>query len=341
MMWFLVLVVFIIFMFLFYASVEKDKSDNEKRIKEDYNVSSRKYLKLTASNARTVIKQIHDIFESNKEKTSHIVYKDMKIKTGSNSVGTCYEGEHIGLSIFPENSDKWIVISHGVNLHGQTYFKCELISRNYRERELSLGCFHDLRTDQQVFNFLQDFVAGYSLEQSLDFKINKELERYRSKVNKTKGYISLDCTSVYYKGWLSLDNDRYYMEDDHSIYDMHNNWKGYCRYFDKEKEAFYNIIKDIISIETCEDPYKTHWKYFLELKMKAKKQREVDCHKYVDDILQKQIAYNDLQINYQMLPSAPITDVESFRNFCKVVHDDAKYEDYEIQNYLLLKKSMQ
>lgn len=91
----------------------------------------------------------------------------------------------------------------------------------------------------------------------------------------------------------------------------------------------------------CEDPHKTHWEYFLKLEMLAKKQREVDCHKYVDEILQKQITYNDLNLQYQMLPSAPIIDVESFRNFCKVVHEDAKYEDYEIQNYLLLKKSMQ
>ena len=90
---------------------------------------------------------------------------------------------------------------------------------------------------------------------------------------------------------------------------------------------------------SCEDPHKTHWEYFLKLEMLAKKQREVDCHKYVDTILHKQITYNDLNLQYQMLPSAPITDVESFRNFCKVVHEDTKYEDYEIQNYLLLKRS--
>ena len=341
MMWFLVLVGFILFMFLFYAVVEKDKSDNDKTVKEDCSVSNQKYLKFTVGNARTVIKQIHDIFESDKEIASHIVYKDMKIKTGSNSVGTCYEGEHIRLSIFPENSDKWIVISHGVNLHGQTYFKCELISRNYCERELRLGCFHELRTDQQVFNFIQDFVAGYSLEQSLDFKIDKELERYMSKLNRVEDYLTSSYCSVKYTGWLSLDNGKYFMEADHSIYDMSNNWKDCCRYYDKEKEAFYNIVKDVTSIEACEDPHKTHWKYFLEVEMKTKKQREIDCHKYVDEVLQKQVDYNDLQLQYEMLPSAPITDVESFRNFCKVVHEDNKYEDYEIQNYLLLKKSMQ
>lgn len=341
MMWFLVLVGFIFFMFLFYAAVEKDKSDNQKTNKEDCNVSNQKYLKFTVSNARTVIKQIHDIFESNKETASHIVYKDMKIKTNSTSMDTRYEGEHIKLSLFPENSDKWIAISHGENYRGGKYFKCELISSIGCFREPHLDCFSELKTDQQIFNFLQDFVAGYSSEQSLDFKIDKELERNRSKLNCVEYYIASGCSSVEYNGWLSLDNDKYFMEKDHSIYDMSDKWKGYCRYYEKDKEAFYNIIKDSTSIEACEDPHKTHWEYFLEQKMLAKKQREIDCHKYVDGILQKQITYNDLNLQYQMLPSAPITDVESFRNFCKVVHEDIKYEDYEIQNYLLLKKSMQ
>ena len=340
-MWFLVMAVFLLFMFLFYAAVEKDKEDNDKTVKEDCSGGNQKYLKFTVSNARTIIKQIHYIFESSKEIASHIVYKDMKCKTNSNSMDTRYEEEHIRLSIFPENSDKWIVISHGVNIRSQTYFKCELISKSYRSADAHVKCFSELKTDQQVFNFLQDFVAGYSLEQSLDFKIDKELERYRSKLNKVEEYITSSCRSVEYTGWLSLDNGKYFMENEKAIYDMSDNWKEYYRYSKSEREDFYSIIKNVTSIESCEDPHKTHWKYFLEQEMKAKKQREVDCHKYVDAILQKQITYNDLNLQYQMLPSAPITDVESFRNFCKVVHEDNKYEDYEIQNYLLLKKSMQ
>lgn len=108
----------------------------------------------------------------------------------------------------------------------------------------------------------------------------------------------------------------------------------------------YKLFKELYTKEELDqfkpsgDPRKIHWKEFLEREMLAKKQREIDCHKYVDDVLQKQVDYNDLQLNWEMLPSAPIVDVESFRNFCKVVHEDAKYEDYEIQNYLLLKKSM-
>lgn len=339
MMWFLVLVVFLLFMFLFYAAVEKDKSDNDKTVKEDCSVSNQKYLKFTVSNARTVIKQIHDIFESNKEIASHIVYKDMNIKTNSSTTDTRYEGEYVSLSLFPENSNKWIKISHGENYRWDTYFKCELISMFVFTREPHLDCFSELKTNQQVFNFLQDFVAGYSLEQSLDFKISKELERYTPKLKSIKERITSDCHSVEYSSWLSLDNGKYFMEKDHSIYYMSDNWKGYCRYYDKEKESFYSAIKNVTTIEACEDPHKTHWEYFLELEMKAKKKREVDCHKYVDAILQKQITYNDLNLQYQMLPSAPITDVESFRNFCKVVHEDAKYEDYEIQNYLLLKRN--
>lgn len=98
--------------------------------------------------------------------------------------------------------------------------------------------------------------------------------------------------------------------------------------------------EELDQFKPSEDPRKIHWKEFLEADMKAKKQREIHCHKYVDEVLQKQVDYNDLQLQYEMLPSAPITDIDSFRNFCKVVHEDAKYEDYEIQNYLLLKKSM-
>lgn len=110
------------------------------------------------------------------------------------------------------------------------------------------------------------------------------------------------------------------------------NYKLFKEFYTKE---------ELDQFKPSEDPRKIHWKEFLDAEMKSKKQREVDCHNYVNEVLQKQVEYNDLQINYQMLPSAPITDVESFRNFCKVVHEDTKYEDYEIQNYLLLKKSMQ
>lgn len=109
--------------------------------------------------------------------------------------------------------------------------------------------------------------------------------------------------------------------------------------YDLSKELY--TKEELDQFKPSEDPRKIHWKEFLEADMKAKKQREIHCHKYVDEVIQKQVDYNDLQLNWEMLPSAPITDVESFRNFCKVVHEDAKYEDYEIQNYLLLKKSMQ
>ena len=45
-----------------------------------------------------------------------------------------------------------------------------------------------------------------------------------------------------------------------------------------------------------------------------------------------------LQYKYEMLPSAPITDYESFCNFCKTVKEGVIFEDYEITNMLLLKR---
>ena len=45
------------------------------------------------------------------------------------------------------------------------------------------------------------------------------------------------------------------------------------------------------------------------------------------------------QLKHEMLPSAPITDIETFKNFCKMVSEKVSYEDYEIQNCLFLKRS--
>lgn len=43
-------------------------------------------------------------------------------------------------------------------------------------------------------------------------------------------------------------------------------------------------------------------------------------------------------LQYEMLPTAPITDIETFKNFCKIVKEDVYYEDHEIQNYIFMKK---
>jgi hypothetical protein len=131
--------------------------------------------------------------------------------------------------------------------------------------------------------------------------------------------------------WLQIGSGEYF---------TNTNWKIF-RFSDWESITNPREILKLIQgveIKRCEDPHKTHWQHFLELKMKAKKQREEDCVKFVDKILDKQKEYNDLQYKYEMLPSAPISDYESFTNFCKIVKEDVCYEDHEIQNYIFMKK---
>lgn len=134
------------------------------------------------------------------------------------------------------------------------------------------------------------------------------------------------------------------------------NWVeiGDCEYF---TDGYYYVLRfsdwkslydkealDAIEgkeIKRCTNPKKTYWKHFLELEMKAKKQREVECAEFINTILSKQQEYNDLQYKYEMLPSAPITDYESFCNFCKLVNETVIFQDYEITNMLLLKRNEQ
>lgn len=90
------------------------------------------------------------------------------------------------------------------------------------------------------------------------------------------------------------------------------------------------------TLESCENPRKEYWKHFLELEMKEKHERDIKMKAWVDSVLVKKIEYDDINLKYNNLPAAPIVDVGSFRNFCKLVGESAKYEDYEVSNYLML-----
>lgn len=269
-MWFLVLVGFILFMFLFYAAVEKDKSDNEGTVK----------LKMVDDNERLV----KDIFKVLEEKHNglRVVYYD-----------------NVRLSVY------------GLMKSGKTG-EIEEANISYKERNFRL-CLHlckNNRCSKEELIEILDVLRFGTVKHSLKTLLARHIQN----------------------DWFF--NGEIYVNPNTNEQVVFGKFKV-CYTLD----LFYTT-EELEKFKPSEDPRKIHWEYFLEQKMLAKKQREVDCHKYVDDVLQKQVTYNDLQINYQMLPSAPITDVESFRNFCKVVHEDTKYKDYEIQNYLLLKKSM-
>lgn len=141
-------------------------------------------------------------------------------------------------------------------------------------------------------------------------------------------------------GWYSINNGGYYLkkvyEFDHEDF-QHYNYDVY-KFEDWSKVNITKETFDIENLTPCDNPKQTHWKHFLEIEMKSKKKREDNCHKFVDEVLSQQKEYNDLQLQYDMMPSAPISDAISFNNFCKVVSKEHNFKDYEIQNYLMLKQ---
>lgn len=158
------------------------------------------------------------------------------------------------------------------------------------------------------------------------------------------------------EGWFT-DGEGYYLEVQHEdtysfldrygyaylVYKADKNlgvrFQEKMTIIDTKKETFgsYKDYSKERFSQPCESPFKIHWDWILHAEMLEKKRKEVSCHAYVDEILDKQIEYNDLQFKYEMKPSAPIRDIESFKNFCCLVSDVRNFPDYDIQNYLLLK----
>lgn len=92
-------------------------------------------------------------------------------------------------------------------------------------------------------------------------------------------------------------------------------------------------------LKECENPRKQYWERFLEKEMLDKKKLDQEMKDWVDSVILKHQKYNDLQHKYECLPSSPIDDIEGFKNFCKIIHEGCKYEDYMVSNYLMLKVS--
>ena len=137
----------------------------------------------------------------------------------------------------------------------------------------------------------------------------------------------------YEEVWASIGDGEYFAPCTYVVFRF-SDWKIF------EGREAYNLIKGK-EVRLCENPEKIHWKHFLELEMEAKKEREVRCIEFIDRVLEKQKVYNDLQYKYEMTPSAPISDYQSFLNFCKTVNEDVGFQECEITNHLMLKKLKQ
>lgn len=187
----------------------------------------------------------------------------------------------------------------------------EFIDENYS------GCFS---LAEKVYLFINDLIKHAVVYKSASLKLQ---EFY-----KEKGIRFYDGSDD--KIWYSVSDGEYYTYCQHSLMRL-SDWKEV-----PEDEA-YDIVKDA-KIELSEDPKKIHWEHFLKLEMLEKKARQKKMQEFVDGVLSKQVKYNDLQLQYEMLPTAPITDIDTFLNFCKIVKEEVEYEDHEIQNYIFMKK---
>ena len=221
--------------------------------------------------------------------------------------------------------DNWVDSYESIGKHILRIRKLVSIEKGFHSfGSDSLDCYEDYKIrgfSLDSVNKLEKLLSDCKIHQSTFFKLK----------NKFPNMLN---------GWYSINNDEYYLK------------KG-CKFDLEDYQQYnYNVYKfedwstvdislttfDIEELTPCENPKQTHWKHFLEIEMKAKKKREDDCHKFVDEVLSQQKEYNDLQLQYEMMPSAPISDAISFNNFCKIVSKKHGFKDYEIQNYLMLKQ---
>lgn len=321
---FIFLCIVIVVLFVIYYYIDRQEWDKES---EGLNISSQeltkpisttntedgKYLPLNRRNAELITEKLIEKFKQLKEDEDTFLFKGKRITPD----------KHGFLNI-----DKYGFISFNSIFYGGPLF-IDIWQIKKDKFDEGLPYFD---SDQGLFNLAQDVIR----EAIPTTTAKKQLEVIKQKCGlfeECRERVFNSHYHTYYKPqWVSINGGEYYSCDLRTLYKFED-WST----VEKDEDVL-AVIKDT-KMEKCEDPYKIHWEHFLELEMKTKKQRELDCHKFVDSVLEKQIKYNDLQLKYEMLPSAPITDIETFKNFCKLVSEKVSYEDYEIQNCLFLKRS--
>jgi len=187
---------------------------------------------------------------------------------------------------------------------------------------------------QNPAQFIREVIEHGVVTKSDGFKLKEFFEKLRYERNSKVEILSHFGHELLttYKDWVMINGGEYYAKDHNEIYKLED-WSRV-----RNPEICWKIVSNG-KIEIVKDnPRKTHWEHFLKLDMLKKAERDQEMKKYVDDILEKKMKYDDLQVLYGAIPSSPITDVQSFRNFCQLTLDDKKYEDYEIENYLMVLK---
>lgn len=138
-------------------------------------------------------------------------------------------------------------------------------------------------------------------------------------------------------GWWKVNNGEYYVNVRSYKYRMYTYTDVY------RLKDWVNVTNQpcdgVDSIEECESPHKTHWQHFLNLEIKEKQRRAVDCLSHVQKILDIHKEYNVTLKKHGMIESQPLTDYERFVAFCKEVSHSPIYEEWEVTKSLLTIRS--
>lgn len=296
------IVVGALFLFFLISLAVKEDSKTQQQVKEK---------KLEARKGGTPVTSFHDILDKLEDRfkcvkygTYEASYKTLKLRhvasyKGLESIKLATKNMEGSLSY-----DKYSTIECYGDIR-------EFIETHYEQ--------YDTLVDK-VVAFLNDFIRDAVVYKSANLKLK---EFYEQNGIKFKTWNDEDI-------WYSINDGEYYTRYHSSLYRL-SDWVK------MDVDEAYEIVKSA-TIELSEDPMKVHWEHFLKLEMLEKKAREKRMQEFVDSVLSKQVKYNDLQLQFEMLPTAPITDIETFKNFCKIVKEDVYYEDHEIQNYIFMKK---
>lgn len=300
------IVVGALFLFFLISLAVKEDSKTQQQVKEKK--LEAKVTDGTLSSFDALIEKLGDKFKDVSYGRYEASYKTLKLwGVFVESRFSLYSSQNVYI-----RTKEGGVLSYGrhSNIECQGNIK-EFIDENYSD------CFS---LAEKVYLFINDLIKHAVVYESARLKLH---EFY-----KEKGIRFYDGSDD--KIWYSVNDGEYYTYCQHSLMRL-SDWKEVS-----EDEA-YEIVKDA-KIELSEDPEKLHWEHFLKLEMIKKKEREKRMQEFVDGVLSKQVKYNDLQLQYEMLPTAPITDIDTFLNFCKIVKEEVEYEDHEIQNYIFMKK---
>ena len=246
-----------------------------------------------------------------KEKTIWQVCEELEELLKYDNHAICVDGHEISEVISYENIERFYVTVDGVCFRHRFGYIEPL---HFEEYTL---------TTQQAENFLRKALENPVVVESVKSKLKKKLKPILQDS-------SLDSI------WMRVNNTPYYISY-MSVINIETGEETYENFiYSIKMTPIVNLILSNDVIE-CEDPRKTYWQLFLKLEMEAKKKLEDSCLKWVDNVLVKQKEYNDLRYQYEMIPSVPIVDYQTFKTFCGLVKDEVKYDEYLISNTLLSK----